>query len=188
MSDDHSGWQPPQSPQLPQSPPGFLPPGMPPGTPPVWLPPPVTAPSGVPRWLVALVLAVLILSYGAIVLATKDIWQKGKPGHAVQASLSVEQPPGTTATPDALDRTRKALAERLRHIGGHKVTVGLDGNVLKVSATNVTEAQLRSVTVIGQLQIRPVIHAIASQFKGTPSTQAPTRAPDAQRIVDEKAL
>lgn len=188
MSDDHGGWQSPQSPQPPQSPPGFLPPGMPPGTPPVWLPPPATAPSGVPRWLVALVLAVLILSYGAIVLATKDIWQKGKPGHAVQASLSVEQPPGTTATPDALDRTRKALAERLRHIGGHKVTVGLDGNVLKVSATNVTEAQLRSVTAIGQLQIRPVIHAIASQFKGTPSTQAPTRAPDAQRIADEKAL
>lgn len=62
----------------------------------------VTAPSGVPRWLVALVLAVLILSYGAIVLATTDIWQKGKPGHAVQASLSVEQPPGTTATPTPL--------------------------------------------------------------------------------------
>lgn len=176
--DEPNAWQPP---------PGFPPwqQQMPP-----WQPPP-NAPAprrGVPRWLVALVLAVLLVSYGAVVFVTKDIWRAGQPGHAVHASLSVQSLPGTSATPDALDRTRKALAERLRHIGGHKVTVGLDGNVLKVSATNVTEAQLRSVTNIGQLHIRPVIHAIASQFKGTPSNQVSAGTPDAQRIADEKAL
>ncbi|SHW12199.1 protein-export membrane protein, SecD/SecF family [Mycobacteroides abscessus subsp. abscessus] len=186
MSEDPNLWRPPPGMPPPAIPQGPLPP-WPPQMPP-WQPPVSAAKPEVPRWLVGSVLAVLILGYGAVVLVTKDIWRAGSPGHTVHVSLAVKPPPGTTATPDALDRTRKALADRLRHIGGHKVTVGLDGNVLKVSATNVTEAQLRSVTVIGQLRIRPVIHAIASQFKGTPSTQAPTRAPDAQRIADEKAL
>src|SRR5690242_10151985 len=151
MSDDRTGWQPP--------PPGFLPPGTPPGMPPAWPPPqPVAAQSGVPQWLVALVLAVLILSYGATVFVTRDIWRAGEPRPVVHATVEIEAPPGTA--PDALAQTRKVVESRIGHLGGHDVAVALDGNTLKVNATDVTEAQLRGVTAIGRLYIRPVIHTI----------------------------
>lgn len=188
MSDDHSGWQPPQSPQPPQPPPGFLPPGTPPGPPPAWLPPPVTAPSGVPRWLVALVLAVLLLSYGATVVVTRDIWRAGKPRPVVHASVEIQAPPGTA--PETLAQTRKVVESRIGRLGGHDVAVGLDGNTVKVSATDVTEAQLRGVTAVGRLYIRPVIHTIPAQPDPAHPAQtppAPQRA-DSQRIADEKAL
>lgn len=185
MSDDPSGWQPPQP---PQPPPGFLPPGMPPGMSPAWLPPPVTAPSGVPRWLVALVLTVLILSYGATVFVTRDIWRAGKPRPVVHASVEIQAPPGTA--PDALAQTRKVVESRIGHLGGHDVAVGLDGNTLKVSATDVTEAQLRGVTAVGRLYIRPVIHTIPAQPDPTYPAQTPAtpQRADSQRIADEKAL
>lgn len=178
MSDDHSGWQPPHPPQ-PQ------PPGISPGMPPGWPPPPVTAPSGVPRWLVALVLAVLILSYGATVFVTRDIWRAGKPRPVVHAAVEIQAPPGTA--PDALAQTRKVVESRINHLGGHDVSVELDGNTLKVGATDVTEAQLRGVTAVGRLYIRPVIHTIAAQSDGTTAPRAPQVA-DSQRIADEKAL
>ncbi len=193
MSEDQSGWQ-PQSPQPPipaETPPGFLPPPapppgfLPPGVPPRWPSQPVAAQSGVPRWLVALVLAVLILSYGATVFVTKDIWRAGEPRPAVQASFEIQAPPGTT--PDALAQTRKVVESRIGHLGGHDVAVGLDGNILKVTATDVTEAQLRGVTAVGRLYIRPVIHTIAATPDGTPAPRTPQVA-DSQRIADEKAL
>lgn len=183
MSDDHSGWQPPHPPQPP--PPGFMPPGMPPAMPPGW-PPPVPAPSGVPRWLVALVLAVLILSYGATVFVTRDIWRAGPPRPVVHASVEIQAPPGTA--PDALAQTRKVVESRINHLGGHDVTVGLDGNTLKVSATDVTEAQLRGVTAVGRLYIRPVIHTIPAQADPASQTPSAPKAADSQRIADEKAL
>ncbi|MFL0290347.1 SecDF P1 head subdomain-containing protein [Mycobacterium sp. SMC-18] len=183
MSDDHSGWQPPHPPQPP--PPGFMPPGMPPAMPPGW-PPPVPAPSGVPRWLVALVLAVLILSYGATVFVTRDIWRAGPPRPVVHASVAIQAPPGTA--PDALAQTRKVVESRINHLGGHDVTVGLDGNTLKVSATDVTEAQLRGITAVGRLYIRPVIHTIPAQAEPASQTPSAPKAADSQRIADEKAL
>lgn len=195
MSDDHSGWQPPQPPQSPETTPGFLPPPaplpgyLPPGMAPAWPPQPVAAQSGVPRWLVALVLLVLVLSYAATVFFTKDIWRAGEPRPVVQASLQIQQP-GTAPTPDALAQTRKVVESRLGHLGGHDVAVGLDGNTLKVTATDVTEAQLRGVTATGRLYIRPVIHAIPAQpdpAYPSPSPQTPQVA-DSQRIADEKAL
>ena len=179
MSDDHSGWQPPHPPQPP--PPGFMPPGMPPGWPPL-----VPTPSGVPRWLVALVLAVLILSYGATVFVTRDIWRTGPPRPVVHASVDIQAPPGTA--PDALAQTRKVVESRINHLGGHDVTVGLDGNTLKVSATDVTEAQLRGVTAVGRLYIRPVIHTIPAQSDPASQTPSAPKAADSQRIADEKAL
>lgn len=196
MSDDHSGWQPPPPPQSPETTPGFLPPPapppgyLPPGMVPPWPPQPVAAQSGVPRWLVALVLAVLVLSYGATVFFTKDIWRAGEPRPVVQASLQIQQQPGTAPTPDALAQTRKVVESRLGHLGGRDVAVGLDGNILKVTATDVTEAQLRGVTATGRLYIRPVIHAIPAQPDPTypsPSPQTPQVA-DSRRIADEKAL
>lgn len=181
MSDDRTGWQPP--------PPGFLPPGTPPGMPPAWPPQqPVAAQSGVPRWLVALVLAVLILSYGATVFVTRDIWRAGEPRPVVHATVEIEAPPGTA--PDALAQTRKVVESRIGHLGGHDVAVALDGNTLKVNATDVTEAQLRGVTAIGRLFIRPVIHTIPAKPHSTYPVPAPAppQAADSQRIADEKAL
>ncbi|WP_285029201.1 hypothetical protein [Mycolicibacterium sp. lyk4-40-TYG-92] len=181
MSDDRTGWQPP--------PPGFLPPGTPPGMPPAWPPQqPVAAQSGVPRWLVALVLAVLILSYGATVFVTRDIWRAGEPRPVVHATVEIEAPPGTA--PDALAQTRKVVESRIGHLGGHDVAVALDGNTLKVNATDVTEAQLRGVTAIGRLYIRPVIHTIPAKPDSTYPVRAPAppQAADSQRIADEKAL
>ncbi|MCX8563459.1 hypothetical protein OS122_21410 [Mycolicibacterium mucogenicum] len=181
MSDDRTGWQPP--------PPGFLPPGTPPGMPPAWPPQqPVAAQSGVPRWLVALVLAVLILSYGATVFVTRDIWRAGEPRPVVHATVEIEAPPGTA--PDALAQTRKVVESRIGHLGGHDVAVALDGNALKVNATDVTEAQLRGVTAIGRLYIRPVIHTIPAKPDSTYPVRAPAppQAADSQRIADEKAL
>ncbi|SEB10339.1 MULTISPECIES: hypothetical protein [unclassified Mycobacterium] len=180
MSDEHSGWQPPQPPQQPQPPAGWVPPGMPPA----W-PPPVAAQSGVPRWLVALVLAVLILSYGATVFVTRDIWRAGKPRPVVHAAVEIQAPPGTA--PDALAQTRKVVESRINHLGGRDVSVELDGKTLEVSATDVTEAQLRGVTAVGRLYIRPVLHTIAAQPDGTTAPRAPQVA-DSQRIADEKAL
>jgi protein-export membrane protein SecD len=183
MSDDHTGWQPPPPAQSLQP----LQPA--PGMPTTWLPPqPVPAPSGVPRWLVVLVLAVLLLSYGATVFVTRDIWRPGKPRPTIQASLEIQAPPGTT--PDALAQTREVIGSRIGHLGGHDVAVGLDGNTLKVSATDVTEAQLKGVTAVGRLYIRPVIHAIPSQPDPAYPSQTPPapQAADSQRIADEKAL
>ncbi|OBJ45346.1 hypothetical protein A5630_14525 [Mycolicibacterium mucogenicum] len=141
--------------------------------------------SGVPRWLVALVLAVLILSYGATVFVTRDIWRAGKPRPVVHAAVEIQAPPGTA--PDALAQTRRVVESRINHLGGHDVSVELDGKTLEVSATDVTEAQLRGVTAIGRLYIRPVIHTIAAQPDGTTAPRAPQVA-DSQRIADEKAL
>ncbi|QPG68332.1 SecDF P1 head subdomain-containing protein [Mycolicibacterium mucogenicum] len=180
MSDEHSGWQPPQPPQQPQPPAGWVPPGMPPA----W-PPPAAAQSGVPRWLVALVLAVLILSYGATVFVTRDIWRAGKPRPVVHAAVEIQAPPGTA--PDALAQTRKVVESRINHLGGRDVSVELDGKTLEVTATDVTEAQLRGVTAVGRLYIRPVLHTIAAQPDGTTAPRAPQVA-DSQRIADEKAL
>ena len=96
MPEDQSGWQspepslatPPPAGFVPPPPPGFAPAGFPPGPPPVWPPTPIAAArSGVPRWLVALVLAVLVLSYGVTVLVTRDIWRPGAPRPVVQASF-----------------------------------------------------------------------------------------------------
>ncbi|MGX9674435.1 SecDF P1 head subdomain-containing protein [Mycobacterium sp. HM-7] len=177
MSDDHTGWQPPQPP---------------PGIPITWPPPrPEPAPSRVPRWLVGLVLAVLLLSYGATVFATRDIWRPGKPRPTIQASLEIQAPPGTT--PDALAQTRKVVASRIGHLGGHDVAVRLDGSALEVSATDVTEAQLKGVTAVGRLYIRPVIHVIPAKLDATDPSH-PSQTPPApqvaasQRIADEKAL
>ncbi len=143
--------------------------------------------SGVPRWLVALVLAVLVLSYGVTVVVTRDIWRPGEPRPVVQASLQIQPLPGAAATPELLARTRTVVESRIRHLGGHDVAVGLDGNTLKVTATDVTEAQLRGVTAIGRLYIRPVIHAIAANSAGASAPRTPPVA-DRQRIADEKAL
>jgi protein-export membrane protein SecD len=157
--------------------------------PPAWPPQqPVAAQSGVPRWLVALVLAVLILSYGATVFVTRDIWRAGEPRPVVHATVEIEAPPGTA--PDALAQTRKVVESRIGHLGGHDVAVALDGNTLKVNATDVTEAQLRGVTAIGRLYIRPVIHTIPAKPDSTYPVQAPAppQAADSQRIADEKAL
>jgi preprotein translocase subunit SecD len=161
---------------------------MPPGTPPFWPPQPVAAQSGVPRWLVALVLAVLVLSYTVTVVVTKDIWRAGKPRPVVQTSIEIQSPPGTT--PDALAQTRKVVESRIGHLGGHDVAVALDGNILKVTATDVTEAQLRGVTAVGRLYIRPVVHTIPAKSDPTyPSQPAPApQVADSQRIADEKAL
>lgn len=188
MPEDQSGWQPPQPPTSPETPPGFVPPGFPPGPPPAWRPPPLApAHSGVPRWLVALVLAVLVLSYGVTVFVTRDIWRPGAPRPVVQASFEIQPLPGTAPTPDALAQTRKIVESRIGHLGGHDVAVGLDGNTLKVTATDVTEAQLRGVTAIGRLYIRPVIHAIAANSDTAPAPRTPPVA-DSRRIADEKAL
>ncbi|TLH56910.1 hypothetical protein C1S80_22905 [Mycolicibacterium aubagnense] len=140
-----------------------------------------------PRWLVALVLAVLVLSYGATVFVTRDIWRPGEPRPVVQASFEIQPPPGTTPTPDALAQTRTVVESRIGHLGGHDVAVGLDGSTLKVTATDVTEAQLRGVTAIGRLYIRPVIHAIPANSEGASAPRTPPVA-DSQRIADEKAL
>ncbi|KAB7755594.1 preprotein translocase subunit SecD [Mycolicibacterium mucogenicum DSM 44124] len=152
--------------------------------PPAW-PPPAAAQSGVPRWLVALVLAVLILSYGATVFVTRDIWRAGKPRPVVHAAVEIQAPPGTA--PDALAQTRKVVESRINHLGGRDVSVELDGKTLEVTATDVTEAQLRGVTAVGRLYIRPVLHTIAAQPDGTTAPRAPQVA-DSQRIADEKAL
>ncbi|WP_155925540.1 hypothetical protein [Mycolicibacterium sp. CBMA 234] len=191
MSEDPNGWQPPPGTPPPPVPPA-MPPGMqPPWSPqmPYWQPPVIAAPNrpAVPRWLVGVVLAVLVLSYGLMVFVTKDIWGPGKPRPVTRASFSVQSLAGTTVTPDQLAQTRKVLASRLGHVGGHDVTVGVDGDTLNVSASDVTEAQMRGLTDIGHLYIRPVIHSIPSQSSGAPSAQTPPRA-DSQRIADEKAL
>ncbi len=188
MPEDQSGWLPPQPPPSPETPAGFVPPGFPPGPPPAWPPPPLApARSGVPRWLVALVLAVLVLSYGVTVFVTRDIWRPGAPRPVVQASFEIQPLPAAAPTPDALAQTRKIVESRIGHLGGHDVAVGLDGNTLKVTATDVTEAQLRGVTAIGRLYIRPVIHAIAANSDTAPAPRTPPVA-DSRRIADEKAL
>jgi protein-export membrane protein SecD len=148
----------------------------------------VAAPSGVPRWLVALVLTVLVLSYATTVFMTRDIWRPGKPRPVVHASVEIQAPPGTA--PDALAQTRKVLESRIRHLGGHDVAVGLDGNTLKVGATDVTEAQLRGVTAVGRLYIRPVVHTIPAKPDPAYPAQPPAtpQPADSQRIADEKAL
>lgn len=188
MSEDPNGWQ--AQPYLPPhaASQGPQPPWqqqMPPWPPPPNLPAPAPV---VPRWLVAIVLATLILGYGAAIFVTRDIWRAGQPRPVVHASVEIQAPPGTA--PDALAQTRKVVESRIGHLGGHDMAVGLDGNTVKVSATDVTEAQLRGVTAVGRLYIRPVIHTIPAQPDPTSPAQTPAtpQRADSQRIADEKAL
>jgi preprotein translocase subunit SecD len=51
----------------------------------------------------------------------------------------------------------------------------------------VTEAQLRGVTTVGRLYIRPVLHTIPAQPDAAYPAQAPQPA-DSRRIAEEKAL
>lgn len=187
MSDDPNAWQ---------SAPGMPPPAMPHGAQPPWQPqvpqwqPQATVPAnrpGVPRWLVAIVLAVLVLSYGVVLFVTRDIWRPAPPRPVVDATFTVQPERGSATTPDALEGTRKALESRVRHLGGHGVAVRLDGTTLKVTATDVTEAQLRGVATVGRLYIRPVIHTIAARPDATTAPRTPQVA-DSQRIADKKEL
>jgi len=142
---------------------------------------------GVPRWLTAVLLVVLIAGYGLAALLTQGWWNRDRPTTAAHASFQVRPLAGSSVTPEELAGARKVLQSRIRRLGGHDGAVSIDADSAQLSASGVSGDQLRSVAAVGALHIRPVIHVIAAHPDRASAPGRPAPISD-KRIRDEKEL
>ncbi|MDH6244841.1 hypothetical protein [Mycobacterium sp. OTB74] len=140
------------------------------------------------RTWVSIILAVVVLAYGAAVLLTKDAWSSGEPRSTTRAEFTVRALAGGSITPDLLAQTHDGLQSRINHLGGRDTTVTAGGDHLTVQTSGVSEAQLRGISGVGRLDIRPVIHTIAARPGAVRSRPAQPVADAAKLVAAEKQL
>lgn len=140
-----------------------------------------------PNWprAVVVLLVVLVVGYGVTVLVSADIWNKDEPIASTRATFVMQPLTGESVTPEDLTTAREVLANRTTRLGGQHVSVSGDANTATVSATDVTEDQLRGIAEVGRLHMRPVMHVIPSHAD---SSAVSDEHPTAAQIRDEKAL
>ena len=141
------------------------------------------------RYLLVGVLAALIAVYGVAAFLTREHWAGNVRQDRTVVTFSARTPDGSPPAGEALGEARPIVEARVAALGipGGQVTV--DGDGLTVTLTGDAD-DVRDIGRLGQLYVRPVIHAIATNAApSSPST--PPKAPTAdlaQRIADEKEL
>jgi len=141
------------------------------------------------RYLLVGVLAALIAVYGVAAFLTREHWAGNVRQDRTVVTFSARTPDGSPPAAEALDEARPIVEARVAALGipGSQATV--DGDGLTVTLTGDAD-DVRDIGRSGQLYVRPVIHAMATNAApSSPST--PPKAPTAdlaQRIADEKEL
>ncbi|ORA35059.1 SecDF P1 head subdomain-containing protein [Mycobacterium aquaticum] len=147
---------------------------------------PPARPTAVPRLLVVLALLLAILGYGLAVFASRSIWQTRD---ATRLTFSARTTDGAPPTSDALAAAADVVQRRLEGLKVPGASVTADGTKLVATVPAGGPDVVPDITRMGQLTIRPVIHAMPAKPGGAPATPTtPPKPADPARSADEKQL
>ncbi|ART70404.1 hypothetical protein BTO20_19180 [Mycobacterium dioxanotrophicus] len=143
-------------------------------------------PTAVPRALVVLALLLAVLGYGLAVFASRNIWQTRD---ATRLTFAAHTTDGAPPPPDALAAAVNVVQRRLDGLKVPGAAVTVDGTNVVATVPAGGPDVVADLTRMGQLAIRPVIHAIPAQSGGAPATPtSPPKPADPARSADEKQL
>ncbi|MEE6168255.1 MULTISPECIES: SecDF P1 head subdomain-containing protein [unclassified Mycolicibacterium] len=147
---------------------------------------PTASPTAVPRFLVVLALVLAVLGYGLAVFASRSIWQSRDATRLTFATRTLD---GSPPTPDALAAAVNVVQRRLDGLKVSGAAVTADGTNVVATVPAGGPDVVPDITRMGQLTVRPVIHAMPAQSGSAPANPtAPPKPADPARSADEKQL